>query len=203
MIEQDVEVEGRPAFGPPEPGDVPGPGLVGPRGHELGLGVAGMAELISPLSDRLVRSQDPVHRALGAQIPAFIEQRRDDLGRRPVDEARAGEHVEDVRAFGRAQGPGGRRTGLLMPGSGPPATVEGSPWRPQRSARRRHADLRCERLGSHQQSFPCSRLNPSSPATFLRNSTFDRHLLENEPPSTSHVGAGWQRHVGDTVPHST
>ena len=53
-----------------------------------------------------------------------------------------------------------------MPGSGPPATVEGSPWHPQRSARRRHADLRCERLDGHQQSFPCSRLNPSSPATF-------------------------------------
>ena len=27
--------------------------------------------------------------------------------------SRAGEHVEDVRAFGRTQGPGGRRTGLL------------------------------------------------------------------------------------------
>ena len=57
----------------------------------------------------------------------------------PVDEARA-EHVEDVRAFGRTQGPGGRRTGLLMPGSGPLTTVEGSPWHPQRSARRRHDD---------------------------------------------------------------
>ena len=53
-----------------------------------------------------------------------------------------------------------------MPGSGPLTTVEGSPWHPQRSARRRHADLRCERLDGHQQSFPCSRLNPSSPATF-------------------------------------
>ena len=37
--------------------------------------------LIAPLSHRLVRGQDPVHRALGAQILAFIEQRRDDLGR--------------------------------------------------------------------------------------------------------------------------
>ena len=53
-----------------------------------------------------------------------------------------------------------------MPGSGPLTTVEGSPWHPQRSARRRHADLRCERLDGHQQSFPCSRLIPSSPATF-------------------------------------
>ena len=54
---------------------------LGPRGHQLGLGVAGMTALIAPLSHRLVRGQDPVHRALGAQIPAFIEQRRDDLGR--------------------------------------------------------------------------------------------------------------------------
>ena len=40
-----------------------------------------MTALIAPLSHRLVRGQDPVHRALGAQILAFIEQRRDDLGR--------------------------------------------------------------------------------------------------------------------------
>ena len=44
-VEQDIEVEGRPAFGPPEPGDIPGPGLVGARGHQLGLGVAGMTAL--------------------------------------------------------------------------------------------------------------------------------------------------------------
>ena len=55
--------------------------VCGARGHQLGLGVAGMTALIAPLSHRLVRGQDPVHRALGAQIPAFIEQRRDDLGR--------------------------------------------------------------------------------------------------------------------------
>ena len=79
-----------------ESGDIPGP-----RGHQLGLGVAGMTALIAPLSHRL-------------------------------EKARAGEHVEDVRAFGCTQGPGGRRTGLLMPGSGPLTTVEGSPWHPQR-----------------------------------------------------------------------
>ena len=43
-----------------------------------------------------------------------------------------------------------------MPGMRASDTVEGSPWHPQRSARRRHADLRCERLDGHQQSFPCS-----------------------------------------------
>ena len=58
------------------------------------------------------------------------------------------------------------QTGLLTPGSAPVTTVEGRPLHAKRPARRRHADLRCERLGGHQQSFPPLRLNPSSPATF-------------------------------------
>ena len=48
---------------------------------------------------------------------AFVEQRRHDLRRRAVDEARAGEHIEDLLALGFTQRPGGRWTGLLVPGS--------------------------------------------------------------------------------------
>ena len=48
---------------------------------------------------------------------AFVEQRRHDLRRRTVDEARAGEHIEDLRALGFTQRPGGRWTGLPVPGS--------------------------------------------------------------------------------------
>ena len=69
-------------------------------------------------------------------------------------------------ALGFAQRPGGRWTGLLVPASRPLTTVEGCPRHPQRLARRRHADLHCKRLGCHQQRVPCSRFNPSSPATF-------------------------------------
>ena len=47
---------------------------------------------------------------------AFVEQRRHDLRRRTVDEARAGEHIEDLLALGFTQRPGGRWTGLLVPG---------------------------------------------------------------------------------------
>ena len=45
-------------------------------------------------------------------------------------------------------------------------TVEGRPRHAQRPARRRHADLQCERLGRHQQSFALFRFSPSSPDIF-------------------------------------
>ena len=45
-------------------------------------------------------------------------------------------------------------------------TVEGRPRHAQRPARRRHADLQCERVRRHQQSFPSLRLNPGSPDIF-------------------------------------
>ena len=76
-----------------------------------------MLALIAPLSDRLIGGQDPIHRPLRAQVMAFVEQRRHDLRRRTVDEARAGEHIEDLLALGFTQRPGGRRTGLPVPGS--------------------------------------------------------------------------------------
>ena len=47
-----------------------------------------MLALIAPLSDRLIGGQDPIHRPLRAQVMAFVEQRRHDLRRRTVDEAR-------------------------------------------------------------------------------------------------------------------
>ena len=81
------------------------------------LGVLGMLALIAPLSDRLIGGQDAIHRPLRAQVMAFVEQRRHDLRRRTVDEARAGEHIEDLLALGFTQRPGGRWTGLPVPGS--------------------------------------------------------------------------------------
>ena len=65
-----------------------------------------------------------------------------------------------------AQCPGGRWTGLLVPGSRPLRTAVGRARHPQRLARRRHADLHCKRLGCHQQRVPCPRFNPGNPATF-------------------------------------
>ena len=47
---------------------------------------------------------------------AFVEQRRHDLRRRTVDEARAGEHIEDLLALGFTQRPGGVGRGCWCPG---------------------------------------------------------------------------------------
>ena len=96
-----------------------------------------MFTLIAPLSDRLVGGQDPIHRPLRAQVAAFVEQRRHDLRRRAVDEAWAGEHIEDLLALGLTQRPAGRHD----------------------------ADPHRKRLGRHQERVPRSMFNPSSPAT--------------------------------------
>ena len=53
-----------PLLRPQQPGDVPGPHLVGCPGHHLGFRVVGMAALGPALADRLVLGQDPVHRPL-------------------------------------------------------------------------------------------------------------------------------------------
>ena len=84
---------------------------------ELGLGVLGMLTLIAPLPARLIGGQDPIHRALRGQVVAFVEQRRHDFRWRTVHEAWAIEHIEDLLALGFTQRPGGRWTGLLVPGS--------------------------------------------------------------------------------------
>ena len=65
--------------------------------------------------DRTVRSLRVEH--YSSAVNTFVEQRRHDLRRRTVDEARAGEHIEDLLALGFTQRPGGRWTGLLVPGS--------------------------------------------------------------------------------------
>ena len=72
---------------------------------------------MAPLADRLIHGQDPIHRPLRAQVVAFVEQRCHDLRWRTVHEAWAGEHIEDLLALGFTQRPGGRWTGLLVPGS--------------------------------------------------------------------------------------
>ena len=40
-----------------------------------------LGELIASFSHWLVRSQDPIHRTLRAQVPPFVQKGRDDLGR--------------------------------------------------------------------------------------------------------------------------
>ena len=149
-----------------------------------------LSELISSFAHRLARGQNPIHRAFRAKVLPFVQKRRDDLGRGAVDEARRGKRLEDVFSFALAQGPGRRGTGLLAPGSEPVTAVEGCPRYAQRPARRRHADLQCERLGRHQQSFALFRFSPSSPDIFHCNGS--RGMVER-------AGEGQGRNGRDRV----
>jgi len=60
-----------------------------------------MPQLITPLPACALGSENPVHRALRAQVALIVEQRRDDLARRPVDEARFVEDIANALAFRR------------------------------------------------------------------------------------------------------
>ncbi len=124
-VEQDVEVEIRPLLRSQQLRNIPRPALIRPRGHKFGFAVLRVLALVAPLSYRLGRSQDPIHGALGAQVCAVIKQGSHHFSGRAVNEALRGEHFNNVLALGYAQCPGGRWTGLLVPGSRTPATVEG------------------------------------------------------------------------------
>ena len=65
-----------------------------------------------------------------------------------------------------AQGPGGGRTGLLLPGRRPATAVERRPRHTRRHARKLHAHMVRQLFCRSQEFFPRSRLNPGSPATF-------------------------------------
>ena len=90
-VEHHVEVEVGPLRRAQQLGDVPAPQLVGPAGQQLRGGVGGMPELIAPLPHLRVRGQEAIHRALGAEVVPFVEQRGVDLGGRagPRSAARA------------------------------------------------------------------------------------------------------------------
>ena len=83
-----------------------------------------MPELIASLAHLAVRGEHAVHRALRAEVAAFVEQRRVDLRGRKVDEAGFVQDVEDVsgallrRERQRRDLP--RRTGPRGPAVGAP-----------------------------------------------------------------------------------
>jgi hypothetical protein len=75
-------------------GDVPAPQLVGSAGQELRSRVVGMPELVPALPYLVVGCQEAVHRPLGAEVSAFIEEGRADLRWGELHEPRLVELVE-------------------------------------------------------------------------------------------------------------
>jgi hypothetical protein len=65
-----------------------------------------VAELVAALADLRVGGQDPVHRALGCEVRALVEQSGVHRGRCRVDEARGVERAEDRGSLGLGQRPG-------------------------------------------------------------------------------------------------
>jgi hypothetical protein len=76
---------------------------LGRCGEQLGAGMVLVPELVAPLADLLIRRENPVHRALRAEVATLVEQRRVDLDRRQVHEAWLVQHVEHGLPLARAQ----------------------------------------------------------------------------------------------------
>ena len=80
-------------------GNVPTPQLIGALGQQLRLFVGRMGELIPPFAHLVMRVEDAIHTAPGAQVDAFIEQLCIDLTRCSIRKSFAVEHVQDLCAF--------------------------------------------------------------------------------------------------------
>lgn len=66
--------------------------------------IGGMAALIAAVTGVLAGSlQDPIHAAPAAQVPAFVEELREDLQGCQVTKARLMQHVKNGPAFGFAE----------------------------------------------------------------------------------------------------
>lgn len=67
-----------------------------------------MPQLISPLAHLLMGRERTMHRVLGTEVPAFLEQGRVDLGRREIHEPRLVQHGENGHALRVAERAGRR-----------------------------------------------------------------------------------------------
>src|ERR1700677_1590128 len=108
-------MEVAPLGGAEELGDVPAPKLVGPSGEQLGCNVTRVAQLGAAFADLVILGEDAVHRALRAEVSAFIEERGVDLGGGEVSEAGLVQDVEDGTAFFGLEGSRIRNDALVSP----------------------------------------------------------------------------------------
>src|ERR1022692_1907881 len=93
-IEDDVQVIVGPFHRTPDFRDIPRPHFVGSDRQKFGLGIDRVDALTAALAGLIRSRQQPIHRADGAVILAFIEQRGEHRGRRHVQEAFAAQEAE-------------------------------------------------------------------------------------------------------------
>lgn len=132
-----------------QPADVPAPQRFGTVGAQLGPRVATTLRLGAALFDLGVLGQNPVHRSLAAQVALLVEQRGDDMRRRPVHEARRMQGGKDLLSLGGRQG---TRMGALAFGlrrTSPPVVRRGG--KSQRRARLPNAEAAALRFDQRHQ----------------------------------------------------
>ena len=105
-VQDHVEVEVAPLHRSAQLGDVPAPDLTGAGGQQLGLGVAGVGQMVTAFADRAVGRQQPVHGAHRTKVAVLVEQRGVDASRCHVGEPVSVEYLQDRRALLGGQGQG-------------------------------------------------------------------------------------------------
>jgi hypothetical protein len=111
-----------------------------------------MPELVPALPHLAVGRQEAIHRARGAEVLPFVEQRGVDFGRREIHESFLVEHGEHCGLLFGAERPG-RRPMLQPDARAPLPPVVGGSWQPERRARRRDAEPGPD-LGHRGQATP-------------------------------------------------
>ena len=143
---------------------------LGRSASSSGVAVGRVGELVAPLPHPAVLGgEQPVHRALRAQVAALVEQRRPDLRRRAVDEPLRVQQLEHRLAFGLGERPRRRRPRPRRPRLGrPAAAVDRRRRGAQRPARRPGADDRRQLLDRRSIIARCSSRRPWSRASAPR-----------------------------------
>src|SRR2546425_8230212 len=129
-----------------------------------------MPQLISAVAHLVLGRQHAIHRPLGAQVLAFVEQRGVDLRWREIHEPRLMQAGEDGGVVVRAERPGRARPGRRGT-LGPPASVVRRPRQPEGRAGGRDTESGAELGHRRHQDFSFSSGVPSNAATFFCSST--------------------------------
>ena len=130
-VDDDVELEIAPLGWSLELGNVPRPHLIGSGGEQFGLGIGGMGQLVTALTNLVVGGQDAIHGADRAEIDTLVEQGGVDLGGGVVHEAVFVQHRQNPNTLGGCHG------ARLSAARGWPLdrpmteTMEGGPRQPQ------------------------------------------------------------------------